>query len=226
MTLGASTTLPFPEQGHIALIVRGKRSRNRPPPGEGHADVIMPSGAPVGFFVDAAVERAGAGLAMGVPGQVYGYAQFSANRPWYVNLTDATANDVVSAVLLLQVTPTQSSRFTRAWQAMRARPGSFSIAGWNCSSHAALAFAMAGLVGVEIPGLDTPDNLFHELRRRHASRCRDVYGYLGFLPRESALDEMQLQCDVGLDAYGGVPPPGPTPPPRGTSVGDGGRPGL
>jgi hypothetical protein len=225
MTVGASITLPFPDQGQIALIVRGKRRRGVPPPGEGHADVIMPSGAPVGFFVDEATERAGT-LGMGVPGQVYGYSLFSANRPWYVNLADATANDVVSGVLLIQVTPRQAERFTGAWQAMRARPGSFSLAGWNCSSHAALAFAAAGLVGVEIPGLDTPDNLFHELRRRHASRCRDEYGYLGFSPRESTLDEMTLRCDVGLDVARGITsaPRGPVPPPRPTSAGDIARP--
>ncbi len=210
MTLGASITLPFPDQGHIALVVRGKRSRDAVPPDEGHADVIMPSGAPAGFFVHEDTERAGT-LGIGVPGQVYCYAQFSANRPWYVNLDDAIARDVVSAVLLIRVTAAQSERFLRAWQAMRTRPGSFSIIGWNCSSHAAMAFTHAGLVGLDIPGLDTPDNLFHELRRRNGALCRDEYGHLGFSPRECAGDEFQLPCDVGLDAVAPVPAPPPLP---------------
>ncbi|NGM20152.1 hypothetical protein G3576_09015 [Roseomonas stagni] len=224
MTLGASITLPFPRQGRIALVVRYKPSRNVPPPGEGHADVIMPSGAPVGFFVDVATERRGT-LGFDVPGQVYGYAAFASYRPAYVNLADATAGNVVSGVLLIQATAREQDLFQRAWQAMRARPGTFTIAGWNCSSHAALAFHLAGLVGREIPGLDTPDNLFHELRRRHARRCEDHYGYLGFLPRESSGDELDLHCDVGIDAVR-APVTGPVPPRRPTSVGDGARPGA
>lgn len=211
MPLGASINLPFPHQDHIALVVRHKSTRNRPPPGEGHADVILPSGAPAGFFVDRAIEEAGT-WGLGVPGQVYGYAQFAAHRPWYVNLETATARAIPSGVLLVQVSAAESRRFQAAWQAMRARPGSFHIDGFNCSSHAALAFATAGLMGSEIPGLDTPDNLFHELLSRHPRRCRDVYGYLGFMPRESSMDEMQMLCDVGMDQLHAPPPPGPVPP--------------
>lgn len=90
MTLGASMMLPFPDQGRIALVVRGKLSRSHAPSDNGHADVILPSGAPAGFFVDAAEEDGGT-TAMGVPGMVYGYAAYSAYRPWYVNLADAQA---------------------------------------------------------------------------------------------------------------------------------------
>lgn len=214
MTLGASITLPFPNQAHIALVVRHKPSRGRAPDGEGHADVIMPSGAPAGFFVDAATEDAGT-LGMDVPGQVYGYANFSARRPWYVNLADAAARNVFSGVLIIAVTALEARRFQGAWDAMRARPGTFSIIGLNCSTHAAMAFSLAGLVPREIPGLDTPDNLFHALLSRHRSRCRDEYGYLGFQPRESAADEMRLHCDVGMDLLR-APFLGPAPPPPGS----------
>lgn len=121
---------------------------------------------------------------------------------------------------MIEVTPREAERFQQTWQALRTRPGSFSLVGFNCASHAALAFAIAGLVGREIPGLDTPDNLFQALWSRNRARCRDEYGLLGFLPRESAPDEMTLQCDVGLDGTRPVPS-GPTPPRRGSSVGDG-----
>lgn len=225
MPLGASTMLPFPSQGHIGLIVRGKPSRDVAPSDNGHADVILPSGAPAGFFVHPDVER-GFTLGLGVEGHVYGYAAYSSYRPWYVDLASARARNVVSGVLLIQVTPRESDRFLNAWQIMRARRGEFNfmIVGNNCATHAALAFSIAGLVNREIPGLDTPDNLFHALRARHASRCRDEYGYLGFLPRESALDQMDLQCDVGMDACDAVRGP----PRRGRSVhgGGGGLPGL
>ena len=44
--------LPFPATDRIALVVRGKRSRAQAPADNGHADCILRSGAPVGFFVD------------------------------------------------------------------------------------------------------------------------------------------------------------------------------
>lgn len=222
MAIAASMILPFPDQGHIALVVRGKRARGQAPDGEGHADVIMPSGAPAGFFVDPATEDAGT-YGMDVPGCVYGYSLFAARRPHYVNLADAQATRCVSGVLLIRVTAAEAEAFTASWRRMRAAPGNFVIAGWNCASHAALAFARAGLVGREIPGLDTPDNLFHALLSRHRARCRDEYGYLGFMPRESHPDELQLQCDVGMEGAPWNDLPGGPPPP--VSSGDAARPG-
>jgi len=223
MPLGASMMLPFPNQDHIALVVRGKTSRNAAPPGNGHADVILPSGAPAGFFVHPR-EEAGGTTATNVPGCVYGYSTYSSYRPYYVNLADAHAGSTISGVLMIRATSREQNRFEQAWQYLRSRPGNFSIVGFNCASHAAIAFSHAGLAGLEIPGVDTPDNLFHALRARHASRCRDEYGYLGFLPRESAMDEMMLTCEVGMDGTRPVTGPGPAPPRRG--MGHGGRPGL
>jgi len=223
MPLGASMMLPFPNQDHIALVVRGKTSRNTAPSDNGHADVILPSGAPAGFFVHPRVE-AGYTLGMDVAGCVYGYSAYSSYRPWYVNLADARAKPVISGVLMIRATAREQQRFEQAWQHLRSRPGNFTIVGFNCASHAAIAFSHAGLAGLEIPGVDTPDNLFHALRARHASRCRDEYGYLGFLPRESAMDEMMLTCEVGMDGTRPVTGPGPAPPRRG--MGHGGRPGL
>ena len=218
--------LPFPNQGRIALVVRGKTSRNTAPADNGHADVILPSGAPAEFFVHPRIE-AGYLVGMDVAGCVYGYFAYSAYRPWYVNLSDARANNDISGVLLIRMTPRESASFLDAWLVMRARPGNFIITGFNCASHAALAFAMAGLVSREIPGLDTPDNLFHTLRSRQSHRCRDEYGYLGFLPRESSPDEMSPLCEAGIDGtLAAVSYSGPPPPRRGTCAGDGYRHGA
>jgi len=224
MSVWGSQPLPFPNQGHIALVVRGKGRRDLPPGDGGHVDVILPSGAPAGFFVAPSFESAGAsgtggrngtGISgMGAPGYVYGYADFCANRAHYVHMRLARAHNALSGVLLMSVSPAHATRFHRAWEAIRMRPGSFDIIGSNCASHAAIAFGMAGLIPAGIPGLDTPDNLFHALRNRHASNCRDVYGYLGFLPRisgQTAADQLGMECDVGMDAFLGTRRPAPPP---------------
>lgn len=203
MPSAGSIALPFPHQGHIALVARGKTSRGTFPFGNGHADVILPSGAPAGFLVHPEDDDGRSFIE--VRGWVYNYASFSAHRPQYVNMTDARANNEISGVLLIRVTPRESERFQRAWQHMRASPGNFTISGNNCATHAARAFAQAGLVNREIRGLDTPDNLFHALLSQNRSRCRDEYGYLGFMPRESAPDLLELQCDVGMEIVRAVP---------------------
>lgn len=224
MTRGASISLPFPNRGHIALVVRHKPARDIPPPGKGHADVIMPCGAPAGFFGEAAAcDSPAAGF--DVPGQVQGYAALAACRPCHVNAAEAMAARAVSGVLLIRVTARERELFTAAWRALRTRPGTFTIAGWTCSSHVALAFHLAGLVGRDVPDLDTADTLFHALRRRHADRCEDHYGYLGFRPRDGAGDDLDLPCDVGIDpARAEVA--GPMAPPLPALAGDGARPGA
>lgn len=215
MPQAGSTALPFPGRGYIALIVRGKTGRDHAPWDNGHADVILPSGAPAGFFGHPTNRETGyAGFE--IPGWVFGYNSFSAYRPEYVNLADARAHNVISGVLIIGVTAEESRRFQRAWQEMRARPGLFTIVGNNCATHAARAFAQAGLVNRELSGIDTPDGLFRALLSRNPDRCRDEYGYLGFQPRLSAgqceFDQFQMDFDVGMDAANPVPPSARTSP--------------
>lgn len=215
--------LPFPSETRIALVVRGKRSRTHVPSAGGHADCILPSGAPVGFLVASAVEAGwGAGSSgssgaggssgssgssgpirsastlAGVDGGVYTYPIFRARRGPYVTQSDAITYNVCSAVLVITVTGRQARKFQAAWVSMRSNPGDFAIIGNNCATHAALAFAAADLVDREIPDLDTPDNLFHALRSRHGTNCSDHYGFLGFTPTESRSDPMDLPCEVDL----------------------------
>ncbi len=204
--------LPFPATDRIALVVRGKRARMHAPPDNGHADCILRSGAPIGFFVDTATEdgwwpgEALTALA-GVPGGVYTLPTYANHRAHYVDRPLARTQNCISGVLVLQVTLSQAEAFQRAWTSLRARPGGFRIIGNNCSTHAGQAFAEAGLVGREISGLDTPDNLFHDLLRRHAGRVEDHYGYLGFESIGSSTDAMTLPCQATIDVVGYSPPP-------------------
>ncbi|ARU55601.1 hypothetical protein OLMES_1526 [Oleiphilus messinensis] len=63
---------------------------------------------------------------------------------------------MVSTLILITVTPTQSSLFDQAWKNLKLSPGSFNLLGGNCSIHTSIAFVEANIVSGGIPGLDTP----------------------------------------------------------------------
>lgn len=195
-----SVLLPFPASNRIALVVRGKPNRHTAPADEGHADCILPSGAPVGYFMHEIAERIGV-APISAPGQVYTYSLFRANRPWYVDLQSSYGAGAISGVLVMEVSTSEADAFLRAWTHLRAHTDEFSILGNNCATHAARAFARAGLVAREIPDLDTPNSLFRALRRRHYTRCTDYYGYLGFAPMASSADPLTQPFSVAIEAY-------------------------
>ncbi len=180
----ADTQLTFGAgQKQIGLIVRGKQGPDHHPDKMAqHADVVLSTGAPIGFYGegnDGSANRIG----MMLTGVTYDYAALRIQRPWYVDADSAVANRVVSTVLLIDVDDKTADAFAAAWDAMTRSPGDFNILGGNCSTHASSAFITAGVVKDGIPGIDTPDNLYAQLVKEvPASRRHSYTGFIGFSP--------------------------------------------
>lgn len=168
----------------IALIVRGKLGPDHHPGNlEQHADCVLATGAPVGFFGEGN-DRSGNRVGLRMQGVVYDYSLLQRHRPYYVDRADAVANRVVSTVLLIEVDDRTASAFAAAWNDMTLNPGDFNIVGGNCATHASAAFLRARVLASEIPGLDTPDNLYGQLVAKiAAAKRRSITGYIGFEPR-------------------------------------------
>jgi hypothetical protein len=180
----ADFVISFPRNPRlIGLIVRGKQGpKHHPDKLEQHADVILPNGAPIGFFG----ERQGSKLnsvGMSMKGAVYDYQALQIERPWYVSLDSAVANRVVSTVLLIEVGKAEAEAFEKYWANLGTHPGTFNIVGGNCSTHASDGFLTSKVLTSGIPGLDTPDNLYGQIvKEKKAGLLQTYTGYIGFTP--------------------------------------------
>ncbi len=177
-----------PNKLWVGLIVRGMWSKEHEPGVmEQHADVVVPGVggkmATRGYFGDqpgvagsSAESRASTGL--GLPGISADMAWFLANRRPYVDLELAKLLDMKSSLILLKVTLAQAALLNQYWQDLKADPQTFYILGKNCSTAAAAGFEHAAL-SKEIRGLDTPDNLFQQLRKQYSDAFM-ISGYYGY----------------------------------------------
>ncbi len=164
--------------GRIGLIVRGKNGVGHSPGlMEQHADCILGSGEPVGFYGTGNGGRSN-GVGMNLSGVVYRYEKLYAERRAYVDFEVAKSQEMCSGILLISATSSQIKKFTEYWEKLERSPGQFDILGDNCSSHASAGFVYCGLLKNGIPGLDTPDNLFRQLQPRTSSQA--FFGYVGF----------------------------------------------
>jgi hypothetical protein len=188
----SAVNLSFSDSGKIAYIVRYKKSHAADAEeGGGHSDCIMPGGAPVGYF--------GGGL-VNAQGAVFGYSNFLASRPHYVNLPDARANPCVSTVLVMDVGRQRADAFRKSWLSMRAKTDGFTIMGNNCSTHASRACYAAGATrSPEVSGVDTPTNLYNQIVKDGLVPWRAYTGYVGFKPIQSGADELMMSFAVTLE---------------------------
>jgi hypothetical protein len=168
----------------IALVVRGKKSASDDPPWMAqHADCILADGMPLGFYgVQSPIDKGSAKAGMGLPGAVWDYPLLKIHRPFYVDLALAKRYNVISTVLVLDVSVTEAKLFKESWDSMKRAPGEFNFVGGNCSTHASLAFVHAGIVSDEIPGLDTPNNLYIQLAAARAGKTKSYSGFVGATP--------------------------------------------
>lgn len=181
--------------GQVGLIVRGKRSEEHQPSAlETHADVLLSSGQPVGYFGQASPDPGPMqDLGLGMPGRVGGPDWWSSNdsdadgvpdRLAYVDGQAARDWDWPSTTCTLDVPRETAEVFDHYWVEQSRKEDDFSIAGDNCSTHAAEAFEAAGLIPGGIPGFDTPDALYDELKRIHGDALHCESGYFDFTENE------------------------------------------
>jgi hypothetical protein len=185
----------------IGLIVRGKTDdKHKPGVMEQHADCILPDGEPIGFFGDGGDASSGSSggssgstvnswangpslslnnSGINMKGKVADYAELKKIRPMYVDVTMAKRYRVKSTVLLLDVSAPQAEVFRKYWKGLQISPGAFNLLGGNCSTHASEAFVAAGIVPSGIPGLDTPDNLYRQLKTVHSGKVTIYSGFIG-----------------------------------------------
>jgi hypothetical protein len=196
------------------LIVRGMWSKNHEPGVmEQHADVVIPDVAgnmkTRGYFGDqpgATGSSAGsrASIGMGIAGISADMAWFLDYRPHYVDLELAKLVDVKSSLILIKVTRAQAKELNKYWDDLNADPGTFYILGKNCSTAAAAGFETAHL-SKEIVGLDTPDNLFQQLRAKYkdAFMISGYYGYTRVGREWEMLGERPHLKNPGTGAWSG-----------------------
>lgn len=172
--------------GRIGLVVRGKKSAGHSPGVmEQHADCILGTGEPVGFYGAGNGGRSN-GIGMNLSGVVYRYEKMYAERRAYVDFEVAKSQSLPSGVLLISATPAQIQKFNEYWMNLARTPGQFDILGDNCSSHASAGFIYCGILKNGIPGLDTPDNLFRQLQPITSSQA--FFGCVGFTPNGTSFD--------------------------------------
>ena len=166
----------------ISVIIRGKFSDAHTPwpPQDSHADVLLSDGQPYGYFGYGGYSP-GSGMFMN--GIVFDFDRFRSQRPQYVNKNLAKSMGVVSTICTILVDENKAKKFDEYWKKMAkdALQGrdNFNIIGNNCSSHAARAFAYAGLLNSpEIAGFDTPNNLFLNLRSKNNGNFYCTSGYI------------------------------------------------
>lgn len=190
-----ATRINFPPNS-VGLIVRGKTSDDHSPGlMEQHADCILPDGGPVGYFGNEGDGSSGGSSSGGgsssiswnrsglnMKGFVAYYNDFQRIRPYYVNVDQAMKFNVQSTVLVISITPEQAQIFTQTWKNMALSPGTFNILGGNCSTHASTAFVEAKILSQAIPGLDTPNNLYQQLKDKKKPAFSTYSGYVGFRP--------------------------------------------
>jgi hypothetical protein len=177
--------------GQVGLIVRGKRTEeHRPSALDTHADVMLSSGQPAGYFGQNSSDNSQIqDWGIGMPGRVGGPDWWESedsdvdgtpDRLAYVDGEVAREWDWPSTICKLNVSPEQAEAFDHYWVALSREQDDFSIAGDNCSTHAAEAFEAAGLIPGGIPGFDTPDALYDELKRIHGEALNCQSGYIDF----------------------------------------------
>lgn len=185
----------------VGLIIRGKlNDQHNPGNMEQHADCILPHGQPVGFFGgggDASSGSSGSSFGSSITswaggpsgssnstginmkGMVAYYKEMKRIRPMYVDINIARKYKIKSTVLLLEVTPPQAKLFQNYWGQLKLKPGSFNILGGNCSTHASEAFIASNIVTSGIPRLDTPNNLYKQLKSKYSGKTRILSGIVG-----------------------------------------------
>lgn len=191
--------------GQVGIAVRFKDAPNVSTKGFGHVDVLLPGGAPVGFYTDdtgPAVTASRASHIYGKGGQsgasssglaglvrdrghVWDYPQIAAYRPEYVNLSSARAKGCRSTIVVVNTTQTAARIVWAFWNAVSEdKSAIYNLWGGNCSSYAFESFVAADLLPDENliqHFFDTPNNLYKKVSEINGSQ-KPISGFVGIVP--------------------------------------------
>lgn len=185
------------DEASIGYIVRGKNGPNDAPGlFAQHADCVLSSGEPVGFFGLAGPGTASASwnsIAMNQRASALGYDHMLENRAAFVDVVASKNKRLYSTILIIsEIDNLKCSLFNNYWwEKKEAEKGSFApfhLLGRNCSSFAHLSFEELGLLTYSTRGLFlTPNKLFDHLIssskiNKYILTCYS--GFIGFNPHE------------------------------------------
>lgn len=175
----------------VGFIVRGKLNEEHSPGlMEQHADCILSSGEPIGYFGGEGAASSGSSsgswnsTGLNMKGFVAGYQKMKQVRPFYVDISLAKKYSVISTVLIIDVGCGKAALFDKFWNDLKRNPGAFYLVGKNCSTTSSRAFVASSILNRGIPGLDTPNNLYRQLRTQLQSNAVSYSGYLGFIKND------------------------------------------
>lgn len=172
----------------------GKRTGWR----DGHIDMAIPGAGLIGFFGTPNGGRLN-GIGMGMNGFLNNTPQEwfggPAARPNYavgaginVRLPDGRIMPIpglLSTICEVQVCPADAAKMAAAAAAVDAAPGTFNLAGRNCSTVATQILGAGGIMKGGISGLDNPQNLLDQLQKNHGAKCYN--GYTQWLPGQGVV---------------------------------------
>lgn len=98
-------------------------------------------------------------------GQVVDYARMKRVLAKYTDVNIAVKTKTYSTVLIIKIDAIEAIAFNNYWNNLSKKPDGFRLLGNNCSTNASKAFIKAKIVRKGIPGLDTPDNLYKQLKK-------------------------------------------------------------
>lgn len=172
----------------VGFIVRGKlNDEHSPGLMEQHADCILSSGEPIGYFGGEGAASSGSSSGswnssgLNMKGFVADYQKMKQVRPFYVDLSLAKRYSVISTILIIDVGNSKATLFDKFWHDLKRKPGAFYLVGKNCSTTSSRAFVASSILNRGIPGLDTPNNLYRQLQTQLQSNAVSYSGYLGFI---------------------------------------------
>jgi hypothetical protein len=154
----------------------------------GHIDLVIPGLGLVGYYGVPDTGNGSGGIGMGLTGYInIGYIDFfygKTRRPKYiigpgVVYGGLTYPGQLSTICQITACPSQIEQMKAAAQSIKANPGSFLLAGNNCSTNACKILGAGGIMSGGISGIDNPQNLQDQLTTGYNAKCFTGFTQMG-----------------------------------------------
>jgi hypothetical protein len=150
--------------------------------GIGHTDLAIPGVGLIGFYGVGGTGGSGLGMTGNLNMTFADWTSGSTERNSYVNgpPNSSDINGEVfpsqkSTICEIKVCPRDVESMNIVAEEMYVNPGTFSIVGNNCATHAAQILNAGGVTSGNILGLDTPTGLQSELINNYSANCYSGY---------------------------------------------------